>query len=73
MANLTENDVKQLLAGFTDPWSESDPVSLGWVRGIGIDGDRVSVDLRAGYPLDGVRESLASGIARALEADARIA
>ena len=38
MANLTENDVKQLLAGFTDPWSESDPVTLGWVRGIGIDG-----------------------------------
>jgi ATP-binding protein involved in chromosome partitioning len=73
MANLTENDVKQLLAGFTDPWSESDPVTLGWVRGIGIDGDRVSVDLRAGYPLDGVRDSLASGIARVLEADARIA
>ena len=34
---------------------------------IGVDGDRVSVDLRAGYPIDGIREATAARIGAALE------
>jgi ATP-binding protein involved in chromosome partitioning len=69
MTILSEQYVKDLLAKITDPYSGSDLISLGWLRGIGIDGDRVSVDLRAGYPVDGVRDSLAAQIGQSLESD----
>ncbi len=69
MANLTEEYVRSLIAGIRDPHAETDLVTLGWVRGIGIDGNRVSVDLRSGYPLDGVRETLVAEISAKLEAD----
>jgi len=69
MTNLSEQYVKDLLAGIEDPYSGSDLASLGWLRGVGIDGNRISVDLRAGYPLDGIRDSLVTRIARSLESD----
>lgn len=69
---LTEQYVRDLLANIHDPYAGSDLVTLGWVRGIGIDGNRVSLDLRAGYPIDGCKESLAAEIASALESDEAI-
>jgi len=72
MTQLSEQYVKDLLANISDPYSGSDLISLGWLRGIGIDGNRVSVDLRAGYPLEGIRETLAAGIAESLESDPAI-
>jgi ATP-binding protein involved in chromosome partitioning len=69
MSKLTEEHIKTLLAGIRDRYSGQDLISLGWLRGVGLDGGRVSVDLRAGYPLDGVREELAAEIAGRLEAD----
>ena len=72
MSQLSEEYVRELLGGFVDPYTNSELVDLGWLRGIGIDDRRVSVDLRAGYPLDGIRETLAADIAARLEADALI-
>jgi ATP-binding protein involved in chromosome partitioning len=72
MTNLSDQYVKNLLANITDPYSGSDLVSLGWLRGIGIEGKRISVDLRAGYPIDGIRDSLAASIAQSLESDEAI-
>jgi ATP-binding protein involved in chromosome partitioning len=72
MEMLTEQYVRDLLANIHDPYAGSDLVTLGWVRGIGIDGNRVSLDLRAGYPIDGCKESLAAEIASALESDEAI-
>ena len=72
MTNLSEQYVKDLLAGITDPYSGSDLISLGWLRGIGIDDKRISVDLRAGFPIDGIRDSLAASIAQSLESDEAI-
>ena len=72
MENLTENYVRDLLGNITDPYAGSDLVSLGWVRGVGIDGNRVSVDLLAGYPMSGIREARAAEITAALESDSRI-
>ena len=67
MSILNEQYIKDLLAGIDDPYSVSDIASLGWLRGVGIDGARVSVDLRAGYPIEGTRDSLVDRIARTLE------
>lgn len=64
---LSENDIKELLSEITDPYAAGDIVSLGWLRGIGIDGDRVSVDLLAGYPIDGRRDALLAEITEKLE------
>ncbi|MDT8319845.1 MAG: iron-sulfur cluster carrier protein ApbC [Xanthomonadales bacterium] len=72
MTKLSENHVRDLLARIEDPHAQSDLVSLGWVRGIGIDGNRVSVDLRAGYPLESIRDEMAARIAAELEADESI-
>jgi ATP-binding protein involved in chromosome partitioning len=72
MTDLSEEYVKTLLADKEDPYTGSDLVSLGWVRGIGIDHHSVSVDLRAAYPLDGVRRDMAASIRDMLEADALI-
>jgi ATP-binding protein involved in chromosome partitioning len=72
MSPLTENHVRELLAVIEDPYSGTDLVRLGWVRGIGLDGGRVSVDLRAGYPIDGLRDALAADIRARLEADPQI-
>jgi ATP-binding protein involved in chromosome partitioning len=68
MAHISENDVRGLLGTIRDPYAGTDLVSLGWVRGIGIDGGRVSVDLRAGYPLAGLRDALIADISARLEA-----
>jgi len=72
MSTLNEEYLKNLLAQIIDPHAQTDIVSLGWLRGVGIDGARVSVDLRAGYPIDGIRDSLVRSIGEALEADANI-
>lgn len=72
MSTLNEEYLRNLLSKIHDPHADTDIVSLGWLRGVGIDGARVSVDLRAGYPIDGLHESLVRSIAGVLEADASI-
>ena len=72
MSTLNEEYLRDLLSHINDPHAGTDIVSLGWLRGVGMDGARVSVDLRAGYPIDGIRESLVRSIGEALEADAKI-
>ncbi|MFC1696067.1 iron-sulfur cluster carrier protein ApbC [Pseudomonadota bacterium] len=69
MTQLSEQYVQDLLAGIIDPHSGADLISLGWLRGIGIDNQRISVDLRAGYPIEGIRDSLSATIVQALESD----
>ena len=69
MSELSEQYVRKLLADIEDPFSGGDLVSLGWVRGVGVDGRNVSVDLRAGYPTDGIGDGLAADISARLESD----
>jgi len=69
MTGISEEGVRELLSGVRDPNGDADIVSLGWVRGIGIDQGRVAVDLRAGYPVGGLRESITDAVRAALEKD----
>jgi len=73
MSGLTEEIVRELLSHVSDPNSDKDIVGLGWLRGIGVDGDSVSVDLRAHYPVEGIREEISTAVRAALESDPRIA
>jgi ATP-binding protein involved in chromosome partitioning len=72
MSKLSEDYVKNLLARIEDPHAGADLITLGWLRGIGIHGSRIAVDLRAGYPIEGIRDSLVQSIQSALEADALV-
>ena len=69
MSNLSEEHIRNLLAEIKDPHSDADLLSLGWLRAVGIDGAHVALDLRATYPIEGFRESLARSIQAALESD----
>jgi ATP-binding protein involved in chromosome partitioning len=73
MNEALKDRVRAILAGITDPHNGRDLVSEGAVKGIGVDGDRVSVDLLLGYPALGWQAELAALARAALEADPAIA
>jgi len=73
MPSLTEPRVRELLAGIVDPHTGVDLVAGGAVRAVGVDGDRVAVEIALGYPAQGFRDELAAQIKRTLEADPAIA
>lgn len=68
MSELQEQTVRDLLSTISDDYLETDVVSAGHVRGIGIDGRRVAVDLRLPYPADGLRDLMVDRVKSALEA-----
>jgi len=72
MSELTEEIVRELLSQVRDAHGNNDIVSLGWLRGIGIDRDRVTVDLRAPWPIEGIHDRMSSEVKRTLESDPRI-
>jgi ATP-binding protein involved in chromosome partitioning len=67
MSELNEQLVRDLLSNIKDELTGRDLVSGGAVRGVGLDGDRVAVDLRLEYPADGLRESMAARVRSELE------
>lgn len=73
MNAVTAESVKTLLAGITDPHTGVDVVSGGSVRGVGVDGDRVSLDVCLGYPSLQWPTELAATMQSLLEADPAIA
>lgn len=72
MADLTQDDVRALLAQVIDPHHGEDLLSAGSVRGVGVDGRNVAVDLMLSYPAEGYREQLAEQLRAMLQADSRI-
>ena len=66
MPSITEAAIKALLSRVVDPHTGQDLVAGGAVKGIGIDGDKVAVDLVLGYPAKSWAETLAADVRRAL-------
>ena len=60
--NLTEEFVRARLAEFIDVHTESNLVQAGAVKGIGISGSKVSVELRLSYPAKRFGELLAEQV-----------
>ncbi|MGH8214052.1 MAG: iron-sulfur cluster carrier protein ApbC [Rhodanobacteraceae bacterium] len=69
MSLPTESRVRELLAGIVDPHSGVDLAASGSVRAVGVDGDRVAVEIALGYPAQSFSQELAALIERKLEAD----
>lgn len=70
--SVTEDHVRALLSRVTDPNTGLDLVSGGQVRGVGIDGDKVAVDVVLGYPAASWHATLAGMIEGVLRADPAI-
>lgn len=66
---MNKESVMALLAEIVDENSGRDLVSAGTVREVGIHEDRVSVDVRLGYPLADKGEELVTVIKSRLESD----
>jgi ATP-binding protein involved in chromosome partitioning len=73
MSDLNKQHIEQLLSDFVDPLTGEDLVSGHCIKGIGIDADKVSVEVRLGYPAKGIAEDLATDIKSLLEADPAVA
>lgn len=68
MSAVTRATVEAVLARYTDPYLNQDPVSAGCVRAIDIDGARVSVHLELGYAAALFKSGWAQMLQLALEA-----
>ena len=73
MSETLDAHVRRLLAGVADPHTGTDLVASGAVRGVGVSGSDVSVDIQLGYPALGAQSAIAETVKRALEADPAIA
>jgi ATP-binding protein involved in chromosome partitioning len=73
MSETLEARVRRILAGIADPHTGTDLVAAGALRGVGVSGSDVSVDVQLGYPALSVQDALAATIRNALEADPTIA
>jgi len=66
---MNKESVMALLGGINDENTDCDLVTAGAVREVTIDKDRISVDIRLGYPLADRGEALAADIKTRLEGD----
>ncbi|WP_130618378.1 iron-sulfur cluster carrier protein ApbC [Dyella amyloliquefaciens] len=71
MTQASEALVRRILGELIDPHTGAPLVDA--VRAVGVDGDRVSVDIQLGYPATGAIPALTSLTKQALEADPAIA
>ncbi len=72
MPQPTKEQVERLLATIVDPHTGLDLVAGGAVKGIGIDGDKVAVEIALGYPAAGWHDALAEQVRTVLNADPAI-
>jgi ATP-binding protein involved in chromosome partitioning len=72
MSEDNEARVRRLLAGVVDPHTGQDLVSGGAVRGVGVAGSDVSIDIQLGYPAASAQAALADVVRAALAADPAI-
>ena len=64
----TDSAVRAALGKVHDPHCDLDLLSSGAVRGVGVDGSRVAVEIQLGYPAAGWHAALEAQVRQALEA-----
>jgi ATP-binding protein involved in chromosome partitioning len=66
--NLDSDRVRAALAQIQDPNTATDLIASQAVRGVGVDGGKVAIEIQLGYPAAGWRETLANEIRRVVGA-----
>ncbi|MCP4695688.1 MAG: iron-sulfur cluster carrier protein ApbC [Gammaproteobacteria bacterium] len=69
MSNLTEGQVKAVLAGYIDPYLQKDLVSAGVVKKIDIVGNAATIDLNFGFPVKGYAPVLTEALKAKVSGD----
>jgi ATP-binding protein involved in chromosome partitioning len=69
---ISREQCEQILSGINDANTGLDLVSGGAVKGIGVDANRVAIDIRLGYPANSIKDRLRDEIQQRLEADEQI-
>ncbi len=72
MSQSLETRVRQILAGVVDPHTGVDLVASGALRGVGVSGNDVSVDVLLPYPALGAQVALSDAVKQALAAEPSI-
>ena len=67
MSTISREQVETILARIEDPNTKKDLVSEKTIKDIGIEGDKVSIDIEFGYPADGLRQDLTEKISALLK------
>lgn len=73
MSTISEARVRELAGAVADPHTGADLAAADAIRAVGIDADRVSVDILLGYPARSWQAVLAARVKAVLEADPGIA
>ena len=76
MSQPTKEQVESLLAAVVDPHSGQDLLASGAVKGVGVDGGKVAIDIVLGYPAktftDALAQTVRTKLAEAGIADAAV-
>ncbi|MEJ2593059.1 MAG: iron-sulfur cluster carrier protein ApbC [Candidatus Thiodiazotropha sp.] len=62
MSELTQDSVKEAIKGYIEPHLEKDLVTAKMVKGVDIDGGKVTVKVELGFPANGVLEQISDGV-----------
>jgi ATP-binding protein involved in chromosome partitioning len=73
MTQSTKESAERLLASIVDPHTQLSLTASGEVKGIGIDGNKVAIDIVLGYPAATWNETLAQQVRDVLATDPAIA
>ncbi len=72
MSSVSQEKVRQLLDAVIDPHTGQSLLASGAVRGVGVDGDKMTVDILLGYPAATWKDTFAAQIQASLLADPEI-
>jgi len=73
MTAITQERIRELLSNIVDPHTGQDLVAGGAVKGIGIDADKVAVDIVLGYPAATYAEGLAQQVRKIVDGEPGVA
>jgi len=68
MAEVSKSQVEKAIQEYIDPYMEQDLVSCKAVKGIAVDGGKVTVDVVLGYPASGTHDELAAQLKKRIQA-----
>ena len=56
---VTQQAVEEKIKTYIDPYLEQDLITAKSIKDIKVDGDKVTVDVQLGFPVDGYKAELA--------------
>jgi ATP-binding protein involved in chromosome partitioning len=68
MSELTQDSVKEAIKGYVEPHLEKDLVTAKAIKGVEIEGGKVTVTVELGFPAKGCMDTISAAVAEKVEA-----